>query len=370
MVGPDSRPGPLWLAGIPNRLMLGLAVLLFLTGTSPAQDGPAVSDQLQSTTDVVVKIVNGTTGEPGRADVVTLRLRRSTLGPLDSGFVVREEVTFYGLDLVDYQEYIVEATLDDIPYYATAKGRELGTGPLTVHVFDTTGDLSGLEVVGMNLILRRGESELDVEYLISLANNTVPQQTIVGSPASLEMALPPAAHDKRLEIVSRPHVAEMPLGSARQAGWTGLQVPFPPGQSRLRLTFQMPYEDEAEIPIGFSLPVANWSILAFPFDLSVRGFGLEQTTGTGDADYSRFMGSELEAGRELVLTVSGGTAPEVSAREEAMADSLFGTEEVETVEADEQGSSVVWILIFVLLVVLYLAIRRRGQRRTQSDPKD
>ena len=348
--GRGARTAARLMAGWTGTAILLLPLLLAFPTPGRGQDLPV---------DVTVKVVDGTTREPGRADTVSLLPLQVGRQALETAFDVEGEVILAGLELSPALEYVVEATAEGIPYYARATGRALAESPLTVYVFQTTAALDSVSVAGMNLILRRGEDELQLEYLFTIQNDVAPQRAVLPSPSSLALALPDGLGGLRAEILSRPSPAAVGTAAGPEPGWIGLAAPLPPGPTRIRLTGVLPYDGAAELPVGANLAVSQWSVLAFPPDLEIRGEGMEEASVGADVDYSRSVGPALAAGATLVLEVRGGAAPVVLTGLDAGDSVAVVAPASSPPPPDEKTSSVTWILIFLGLVLVYLVFRIR-----------
>ncbi|MFH1845417.1 MAG: hypothetical protein ABIF77_19705 [bacterium] len=341
-----------WRRGLQHWCLLGLILAL----TAP---GWAQNDSGGHLTNVTIELVNGTTREPGRADTVVLTALKSTSGPLESTFDAEGRVIFHDVELSPYREYLVEVTRKDVPYFAKASGRELEQGPLTVYIFDTTTEITGLRVAGMNCIVRRTEAELQLEYLWTVTNDSTPQQSVVPNPYSLALTLPTGVHSIQAEILSRPTATPLATVSGPEPGWHGLVVPLPPGQTRLRLTASMPYAGHGNLPIAANLPLHVWSVLTSPPDLELTAEGLttgelENSTGLG-----RFHGPQLAANQILDINISGGAAPAIAARTASATDSIVAVASAETVLEQSRSKSAMWVLVLAALIILYLMVRLR-----------
>jgi hypothetical protein len=211
----------------------------------------------------------------------------------------------------------------------------------------------------MNFIVRLTESDLQLEYLWTLTNEVSPQQTIVPDPITLELAIPDNAADLKVENLSRPEPADMPIRAGSRGGWAGVAVPFPPGQTRLRMTARLPYSGQARIPVSANLALEQWSVLAFPPDLKVEGEGLAQVKTEDQSEYQRFRGPILAAGASLMLNISGGTGPRITSTAPAQVDSETGVEEEHGATSESRSFQVPWVVIFLVLVIVYVILRLR-----------
>jgi hypothetical protein len=309
--------------------------------------------------DVRIEIINGTTRQKGRADEVLLREFRLGGAVLAEEAEVAGMVVLESLDLRDGTDYLLTARVDGVDYHLRRKGSELAAGPVTLHVFDTTSDLAGVRTSGMNVVVRRGERDLGLEYLLTVENAGRPPRAVVPDPATLELALPAEFSLRSAQLMSGPEPVDLEL-AAGAGGRRGLAVALPPGTVRVRLTGTVPFAGTAELPVGLNVPVERWSLLAFPPDLDVRGPEIEPDPAQ-DPDYARLIGPSLEADETILLVVSGGTPPEVEERifttagDSALASEMAG-------DRGGTGGSMTWLLIPVAVALVALLFWLRGRR--------
>jgi hypothetical protein len=349
------RPQPgYWPRQFTLSCLIGSVLTLLLLGTGWAQSGTG--------TDVVIKIVNGTTREAGTAEKVEIYLLGATQQPVATALEVQAEATLTNLSILTHVQYILQVTANDVSYFKLVSGEELTTGPVTVYTFATSSDLAGLAITGLNLVIRLGEGDLELEFLITVTNSRSPQETVVPQPTTLEIALPTGAGFIEVESLRGPSPLAVATSSVAQTGWIGLAEALPPGQTRLQVACRVPYQGRLQLPLGANLPIQAWSVLAFPSDLIVTGQGLETSPVEVEGDFSRQKGQPLAAGDTLLLEVKGGTGPVIEAVEfgEAPLETLAGQTPASAPEAGKSIWRYGWIILLLIIIVLYTVRRRRG----------
>ncbi len=309
--------------------------------------------------DVVIKIVNGTTREPGQAEKVVIYRRGTMARPLHEADDVSGEVNFGILPLVRHARYIVEVTAGGVPYYAEASGQDLENEPVTVYVFSPTTDLAGLRATGMNLVIHLGESALQLEYLFTVVNESRPQQTVVPQPASLQLALAPGTSLGRVESLRGPQSIAVSSVPGSEEDRIGLALALTPGNNRLRITGTVPYRGNLELPVGANIPITEWSVLTFPADIEVRGPGLEPVPTDLDADFQRHRGPALAAGETIVLSLTGGSGPQIDRVEISSSSPASSTLPDTGTKRDSGGGlSRYWWIIVLVGIVVFVILRR------------
>jgi hypothetical protein len=329
-----------------------------------AQDEPPPPPPTSEAADLTIEIVNGTTRQPGQAESILVFSLPPGRPPVAEAANVNGQATLSGVELFRNTPYVVRVTAAGISYFAKKQGWELLQEPrLRIYTFDVTEDLTGVDISGLNVIMRRGEANLQIEYLISIVNNAQPQKSVAPRPTTLEIALPPNSYGVELEFLSGPAPEALPTQSGSAAGWCGLVAALPPGPTRLRLTATMPYPGGAEVPVGANVPIQSWSVLSFPPDLEVRAAGLEAEDHDLRDEFQRQRGPALEPLEILTLDVSGGSSPAVGmASAEAASDTVTATGKPSGNQAGSKTRSwMIWLAILLLAVVL---LRGYLQRRS------
>jgi len=267
---------------------------------------PAAAQSVQGDpTDLKFEIINATTGEPGQVERMTIEyVRNRRNGILDfepdgSSFIAP------GVPIKDVGEYIVGVWNQGVPYWWSMRGHQLIGQTTTLHVFDTTSELIGVSISGMNLVIRRQASLLNLEYMLTVDNAATPQRTITDQVATFELDFP--AQASRIEATYRRGPDPMPFAADTHGSQRlSLAVPLTPGTNQIRIEAVMPWQEGMELPVGSDLDIASWSVLATPEWLEVRAIGLESSASEDLSGINRLTGPPLAAGRHLPLQLFSG----------------------------------------------------------------
>jgi len=309
--------------------------------------------------DLSIEIINATTGEPGTVDRMVIEYitaRRNSVAdfqPDGSAFTAR------GVPIISKGKYIVTVWKDNVPYWWSKRGRELADGPVVLHVFDTVTRLEGVSLSGLNLVVRRQESIVRLEYMLQVANLAKPQVTANGYPSTFEIALPRGATEIVASYTRGPDPTDIKVDYSGEK--CGLSVPLTPGQNQIRLEAVVPWTDGMEIPVGANLPVTSWSVLASPEWLEVGSTDIEENDSEQVQGFRRFVGFPLESGESVTLRLNSGeqaAGPEEDLfTQEAPAANDSGAEQ--DAEAKGDGSQLPLIFMGVVIIVIIVAVRRR-----------
>ncbi|MFO7653637.1 MAG: hypothetical protein R6X25_07410 [Candidatus Krumholzibacteriia bacterium] len=353
----SSRP---LLHDLAARSLLIAVSTLATTGFATVSAAPVEG---QNATEIVVEVVNGTTGEPGRAEAVRLHEPGPLMRVMSEVEGVQGRAVLPAASVVRSVDYLVSAVRDGVPYFGRFNGGQLHDGPVTVQVYDTTDKLEEVAVEGLSLLVRGQDALYDLEYLLTVRNESRPPETVRASPHSLELMAPPDLDHVRAEIIRGPQVE--PVTVRRTGDRLALAVPLVPGMTRLRVTGSVPITGETILTVGANVPVENWSVLTTPPTLQLSGMGLERGDLEGYEDLGRSVGPPLAAGEETRLVVSIG--PRAEPARQIFGDTAGvregGTAPPQPAGEDQTGLSASSVVVAVLLVavVALLLWRRRGR---------
>jgi len=339
---------------LPGFLLAAVLFSQLVVPTPPAQ-GQDLAGRVPS--DVTIRVVNGTTSEPGRAEKVELFSLAATWQEEEAAADVSGEVTFPGILVSAQGQYLVKVTADGVPYFGQVDGSQLSGQPLTVQVYSPTAELAGVHLGGLNVVVRQGEGTLTLEYMLTVENTGTPLRTVVPDPVSLRLALPPGAGDFQAQVMRGPEPFACEVTGPTGPGWVGLAVALPPGPTPLRLTAKVPYPGRLYLPVGANIPLNKWSILSFPADLEVRGNGLEPAPMAEETTFQRNRGPSLAANQVFSLEISGGAGPIIESVPETPAGEAAADTTSQVAESADDGWPVWPIPVLVLLAVLFLISR-------------
>lgn len=310
--------------------------------------------------DLKIEIINATTGEPGDVDRMTIDYvteRRNNVADFEPD---GSEFVAHGVPILDGGEYIITAWRQGVPYWWSKRGRELAPDKVILHVFDTVSSLDQVTMTGMNLVLRRQESLLRLEYMLQITNAAKPQVTVIGTPATFSLALPAGATDIKAVYTRGPEPMGVPVSSPGKR--SGVEVPLTPGANQVRIEAVIPWTDGMEIPVGSNLPTTAWSILASPEWLEVGSTDIEENDEGQVSGFRRFAGFPLEAGQTVDLRLNSGEQDAGPAEDLFTQDAPADQEAADADDPTAKSGGMTLPLIFVgvlIIIVILAAVRRR-----------
>lgn len=288
-------------------ISIALGLALSLGALNPAASQTETPERLP--TDATIRIVNGTTGEPGRAERLLLREPGAILRTIAERHDVEGAVTFTGLMMHGFSPYIATAWIDGVAYHAQQNGQDFQQGrELVVYGFEQTDSLAGLAISGLNVVVRERLEGFSFESIVIVENKSRPQRTIAAEALPVQLSLPPDLQRREVEISGGPDGRTAELRPVDR-GLEAIAVALPPGQARIIVRGLLPDTGRFAFDVAANLPVEAWSLLAWPAELPVQSSDLELDRENSYAEFSRWLGKPLRPDQTVRITIDRTPSP-------------------------------------------------------------
>ena len=279
---------------------------------------------------VRVTLVNGTTGGPGSADLLTLYRLGQGMEPVASLEAPRAEAVLEAPDAGGgMQPFLLQATYAGVNYNQPLRLAPGGIGEATLTVYDTFGEWREPEI-GLStwraLYRRTSAAEGDalrVDHIFIVNNRTDPPRTFASESETLRFRLPPEAALLDVPTVNATGETGMPVPQSSfpvgKAGDHAIRTAFKPGETEIVLSYQVRYDGERH-RAALVAPRASPEVLLLASPPNIRleippgappGWeilGPDESAGLTAA--RKFAVAEGEA---VGMVFSGGSAPAANA---------------------------------------------------------
>ncbi len=339
----------------PVKFLLALLLMVLGTGLVAAQS--ITGDPV----DLEFEVINATTGQSGTISRLLMQYSSIRLEPI---FDIEPSGSLFevpGAPIKDRGKYIMTAWRQGVPYYWSLRGRDLKEKPVKLHVFDTASGLDDVTIVGLNLLMRKTQSLLEMEYLIQVENSARPQVSIVGEPR-VSLILPAGARSATLSYGNGPEPEELEITSL-PGGRAHLAVPLTTGRNPMRLKTTVEWSEGMTIAVGANVPIRSWSLMASPVNLDIQAFDLVPTDISGETGHLRYKGPEVAAEESFTFRMAtlSGTGQEEELFTQNTDQEDKSTEESTNKEEDEDNGFPFVAFTPILIIIIVLAARRRRQ---------
>ncbi len=285
---------------------LSLMILCSFLSTVPAQRIEA-----QSVGSIRADIVNGTTGAPGRADVVTLYDLAAGMEAV--AFLENLEGSFTLEDIeVKRSAFLLQATYAGVNYSQTVSFAGGNIVEATVTVYDVTDEWKDIEIRSARFLFRRDHDKMKVDKLYVVENKTEPKRTFYGPEGTLRFQLPPGIETP--QSVSASHESGMPIPQTSMplSDGTGYatDTALKPGATDIAISYEVDYGSENFVFEDKTFVQTSELIaLVAPADIEVdaKGRGWRELGLEPQGRFSVYQMTNVAAGTPIQMTFSGGS---------------------------------------------------------------
>ncbi len=338
-----------------RNLLMAMCFTALVTLPVAAQSIFTTQENLQ------VEIINTTTGGPGTIDRLVLQYSSTRLEPVLDIRPTGSTFEIPDVPIQDIGKYVLTVWCQDVPYYWELRGKKLLAKPLQLHVFATAQDLTDVSIVGLDLLLRKTESLLELDYMLQVENSAQPQVTMLGEPQVM-VALPDNARSATLTYGNGPEPEELKL-SHLSGGKAKLAIPLTTGKNQIRLRTTVEWIDGMEIPISANVPIESWGLMATPVSLDIQAFDLEPIDAAGRGGNLQYRGPQVAADEVFVFRIAtsqgAGEVEDLFTRKST----TESDSETPTPGKDEEGGrGFPFVVLTPILVVIIAAVARKRRR--------
>lgn len=262
-----------------------------------ASAGSAISGTVHGT------VTNGTTGKPAAGVQLILLQLQGSMQPVANA--KSDSQGQYTIDNagIGAQPMLLRAVYNDINFHQPVPP---GTSQVDITVYEPTRDANAIAIASRIVVFQPNGATLTVGEEYSVQNNSQPPKAYFLPAGNFDFQLPAEA---KLQQVAAAGTAGMPVMQApieKNRGRYAIAYAFRPGQSTVRLSYEIPYPgNTANVQVASPYAAARLLVVAPP-SVQITGAGLQPSgQEQGMSIYAR---DNLAANTPVNVSVSG-TAP-------------------------------------------------------------
>ena len=321
-------------------------------------------------------VTNGTTNKPAAGVEVILIQLQGTMQPVANTKTDAQGRYQLSSDLLGTAPMLLRAVYRGVFYHQPVPP---GTNTADVQVFEPTDKASAFAITAHFIVLQPSGADLTVGEEYNVSNHTNPPVAYYRSGGSFLFKLP---KDAQVTEVSAGGSSGMPVIQTpidKGNGIEGIDFPFRPGDSEVRISYHLPYTGN-QATIETSSPYAADQV-AYAAAPSVHVEAAGFTPGGTAEGYELYLRKSVPANTELTASISG-TAPPPSA---SNADNSAGAESSANAPASDAAASasittlparldsLKWVLVAGFAAIFALGaifLLRRPQLATAGGPAE
>ena len=256
-------------------------------------------------------IVNGTTGEPGSGEKVTLFELSSGMKPIKTAENVSGTFVLENIEIAGEAPYLLQVTYQGVNYNQPVHFGRGYEAEASVTVYDATDNWEDVKITTARYLLRREHERLRVDKLFVIENKTSPPKTLFDPEGTFRFFIPPDVVE--LRSVSATSSSGMPVPQPASPDPDGrgffTRTAFKPGATDFTVSYDAPYSDTEgyEFRDTAFFPLAEAMILVAPADIELEAEGWENKGPDPKGRFVVLYRSDVAAGTPLEVDLSGGS---------------------------------------------------------------
>jgi hypothetical protein len=266
--------------------------------------------EAQSTGTIRGTIVNGTTGEPGSAEMVTLYDLSAGMEAVALVEGVKGTFVLEGFEVQGQRPFLLQTSSNDVSYSQSIRfsgGNELEA---VVTVFDNTREWEDIEVTTARYLVRREHDRLRIDKLYVIENETEPKRTLFNPEGTFRFAVPEDVIE--MPSVSASYASGMPVPQSTSplsdgSGYAAATA-LKPGTTDLAISYDVDYASESyRFQEEALYTLSELMILVAPPDIEVESEGWENLGPDPEGRFAVYRMANVAAGSPYALSLSGGS---------------------------------------------------------------
>ena len=293
-------------------------------------------------------VTNGTSNKPSAGDQVVLL---SLSGAMEEvGHTKTDAQGHYRLNSPGQGQSLVRVDHQGVRYFRTVPQ---DTKVVNVTVYDAARTVDHFIVDGHIFRFRTiPQNQLEVAETFVVRNQSSPPRTQMGN-RSFDFDLPEGA---KIEEGVAQGPGGMPTSSmpvpADQKNRYGFMFPIRPGQTRLQVTYKVPYAGIREFKVTPDSAVAELGIMV-PKSMQFKSDDPSFAPANEVSGMAVFMAENVPPGKDLKFAVSGeGAIPDANKNSGAAAQSQPAGNPGGTTEAPDASGNSRWFIVAIFVVIL------------------
>jgi hypothetical protein len=256
-------------------------------------------------------IVNGTTGEPGTGEKVTLFELSSGMETIKTAENVSGTFVLENIEIAGEAPYLLQVTSGGVNYNQRVSFGRGYEAEASFTVYDATDDWEGVTITTARYLLRREHEKLRVDKLFVVENKTSPPRTLFDPEGTFRFSIPPDVVELRSVSATSDSGMPVPQPASPDPNGPGFftRTAFKPGSTDFTVSYDVAYSDTEgyEFRDTAFFPLAEAMILVAPADIELKAEGWENQGPDPDGGFVVLYRSNVAAGTPLEVDLSGGS---------------------------------------------------------------
>ncbi len=255
-------------------------------------------------------IENGTTGEPGQAEKVTLFRLSSGMEPIHTEESVSGSFTLDEIEVAGETPYLLQITSGGVNYNQPINFGRGYEAEASFTVYDVTNDWQDVAVTTARYLVRREQDLLRIDKLFVIDNQTEPKKTLHDPDGTFRFVIPSDVAELRGVSASSSSGMPVPQPASPLPDGSGYvtRTAFKPGTTDFSISYDVDYTPERyRLQDRAFYPLSEVLVLVAPADIELDAEGWEDLGPEPEGRFNVLRRNDVPAGTPFEILLSGGS---------------------------------------------------------------
>jgi hypothetical protein len=266
-----------------------------------------------------VRLTNGTTGGPGRAEKVTLFRLRNEMVPVKEVAPAEGSFQMDGIEVEGERPMLLQVTSQGVNYNEPVRFGRGYEAEAEITVYDLFRDWNArdMQLKTTRVLFRREGERLLVDEVYVVENRSTPKKTYHNPEQGFRFHIPTRGL-RELRSVSARGQSGMPVPQQASPLPDGsgymTRTAFKPGETELVVSYEVDYPDSGyHVESRIFYPLPEYYVFVAPPDVKVEAAGWENLGLEPEGRFMAFRKRDMAAGSIAEMSLSGGSSTSVGA---------------------------------------------------------
>lgn len=253
------------------------------------------------------KIINGTTGEPGKADKISLFILSMGMREVKSIENATGNFRIDDFDVVQNIPYLLQTVYKGVTYNSYLRFISDTSTKVNVTVFEKTESDNQISVFFPHMVIRLIGDELVMDKLFEIKNTKKPEKVFYRKESTFGFYLPDGMKEMiRIATSTGTVSTNQTYSKTDEKGVYSISYPLKPGKTQVEISYSIDYsEREYNYFEKMIYDIDKLSVVVSPKNVNIKSDKLKISDNNAEANFKVYNVENLKKGDILNFEISG-----------------------------------------------------------------
>lgn len=254
------------------------------------------------------EIINGTTGEVGEADKITLFILSMGMREIKSIESVKWKFRIDNFDVIQNTPYLLQTVYKGVVYNSNLRFITNANVKVNVTVFEKTELENQISVFFPHMVIRLIGDELVIDKLFEIRNTKVPGKVFHRIEGTFRFCLPDDIKEMiRITTSTGPVSTNQTYNKTDEEGVYSISYPMKPGRTQVEISYSIDYSKrEYTYSEKMIYDIDELSVIVTPGNINIESDKLKISNDNAGANFKAYNVENLKKDSVLNFRISGG----------------------------------------------------------------